>query len=75
MSDSIKKKRPIHCPLFLAGFFFHMQSIANCKELLYIYSRESFLKDQDVQWIYWSFIHQLKKPPPKSSERELFNVH
>ena len=33
-------------------FSFHMQGITNCKELLSIYSRESFLKYQDVHWTY-----------------------
>jgi hypothetical protein len=28
MSDSVKQKRPIHCPLFYGGFSFHMQGIS-----------------------------------------------
>ena len=32
----------------MGAFLFHMQGIANCKDLLYIYSREWFLKYQDV---------------------------
>ena len=27
MSDSVKQKRLIHCPLFYRGFLFHMQGI------------------------------------------------
>jgi hypothetical protein len=51
MSDSVKQKRPIHCPLFYGGFSFHMQGSTNCKDLLSINSREWFLKYQDVRWI------------------------
>jgi len=48
MSDSVKQKRSIQCPRFYRGFSFYMQGISDCKELLYIESRESFLKYQDV---------------------------
>jgi len=52
MSEILKQKRIIQCP-FLKGFFFHLAGTVNCKDLLSINSRESFLKYQDVQWIYW----------------------
>ena len=52
MSDSVKQKRPIHCPLFYRGFFISYTSITNCKDLLDIESCESLLKVQDVQWLY-----------------------
>jgi len=29
MSDSVKQKTPIHCPLFYGGFSFHMHGIAD----------------------------------------------
>jgi hypothetical protein len=34
-------------PCFIEGFSFHMQGTANCKDLLFIESHESFLKVQD----------------------------
>jgi hypothetical protein len=40
MSDSVKQKRPIHCPLFHLGFSFHMQGISNLRLLLSIESHE-----------------------------------
>jgi hypothetical protein len=51
MSDGVKQKRPIHCPLFYRGLFISYAGIANCKDLLSLYSRELFLKFQHVQWI------------------------
>jgi len=32
-------------------FSSHVQGITYCKDLLSIYSRESFLKSEDVRWI------------------------
>jgi hypothetical protein len=34
MSDSVKQKSPTQCPCFIGAFLFHMQGIANCKDLL-----------------------------------------
>jgi len=49
MALSSKKTYPMS-PIF-RGFFISYAGIANCKDLLYIESRESFLKVEDVQWI------------------------
>ena len=50
MALSSKKTYPMS-PIF-RGFFISYAGIANCKDLLSIYSREWFLKYQGVQWIY-----------------------
>ena len=31
MSDSVKQKKPIHCPPFYRGFSFHMQGISRSR--------------------------------------------
>jgi hypothetical protein len=31
MSDSVKQKKTIHCPLFYRGFSFHMQDISRSR--------------------------------------------
>jgi hypothetical protein len=46
------RKNLSNAPCFFGGFLFHLQGIANCKDLLSIYSRDWFLKDEDVRWIY-----------------------
>jgi len=48
MTVSSRKDLSI-APCFFGGFSFHMQGISNYQLLLYIESRECFLKDQDVQ--------------------------
>ena len=49
MSDSVKYKRPIQCPPFLWEFFISYGGDTYSKDLLYLSSRESFLKYQDAR--------------------------
>ena len=43
MTDSVKQKKPIQCPLFYGGFSFHIQGISNIQPIPFLVALPKFL--------------------------------